>query len=225
MLRVVYNDCYDRILRECRPGPLLEIGGGVGNLKSQHGNVVALDIQQAPWLDLVADAHCLPFAAGSFDSVVLFDVLHHLERPALFLSEVVDVMRPGARLVFCEPAITPLSYLFYRFLHSEPLAMGTDPLEEGPVSPDRDPYDSNQAIPSLLFRRPALVTERFPELRLASIQWLHFLAYPLSGGFRPWSMISANMARRLLAIERRLEPWVARWLGFRMIAVLEKIQT
>ncbi len=222
VLRVVYEDCYARILQQTRPGPLLEVGGGVGNLKRHHEGVVALDIQAAPWLDLVGDAHQLPFVDDSFDSVVLFDVLHHLERPGMFFGEVERILRTGGRLVLCEPAITPLSYGFYRFLHPEPVILGVDPLEAGPLSAARDPYDSNQAIPTLLFRHPERLSSAFPTLTLRSLQHLHFLAYPLSGGFRPWSLISETVARRLLALERRLEPRLARWLGFRMIAVIEK---
>src|SRR5208282_5339149 len=87
VLRAVYEDCYRRLLAHLAPGgPSLEIGGGTGNLKAFKSDIVSSDIQFAPWLDVVADAHRLPFAAASFRNLVLFDVLHHLERPRLFLA-------------------------------------------------------------------------------------------------------------------------------------------
>src|ERR1700747_1222556 len=79
VLRVVYDDFYDRLAPECRPGTTIEIGGGIGNLKQRLGNVVSADIQFAPWLDCVADAQRLPFADGAAANIVMVDVLHHLE--------------------------------------------------------------------------------------------------------------------------------------------------
>ena len=85
VLRALYHDYYRRMARACRPGRTLEIGGGSGNFKAFAPTVVSTDVTLAPWLDAVCDAHALPFAAASFDNLVLFDVLHHLERPPLFL--------------------------------------------------------------------------------------------------------------------------------------------
>jgi SAM-dependent methyltransferase len=47
----------------------------------------------------VADAHDLPFVAGSFDSVLLFHTLTYAENPAQALAECARVLRPGGRLV------------------------------------------------------------------------------------------------------------------------------
>lgn len=48
---------------------------------------------------LVADVHELPFAAASFDTVLLFHTLTYAERPARALEECARVLRPGGRLV------------------------------------------------------------------------------------------------------------------------------
>jgi SAM-dependent methyltransferase len=47
----------------------------------------------------VADVHDLPFAAASFDAVLLFHTLTYAERPARALGECARVLRPGGRLV------------------------------------------------------------------------------------------------------------------------------
>jgi SAM-dependent methyltransferase len=47
----------------------------------------------------VADAHDLPFADASFDSVLIFHTLTYAERPARVLAECARVLRPGGRLV------------------------------------------------------------------------------------------------------------------------------
>jgi SAM-dependent methyltransferase len=47
----------------------------------------------------VADVHALPFAAASFDSVLMFHTLTYAEEPARALAECARVLRPGGRLV------------------------------------------------------------------------------------------------------------------------------
>ena len=223
VLRAVYADCYRRIVTQCVPGPTLEVGGGTGNLKAYRSQIIASDVQFAPWLDVVADAQRLPFATGTFANIVLFDVLHHLERPRLFLMEATRVLTPGGRVVLVEPAITPLSYLFYRFLHPEPVRLGDDPLADGPLSQGRDPYDANQAIPTLLFRRCQTRLEaRLEGLRLVRLNHFGLLAYPLSGGFRSWSLLPVSLVGPLLRLEAVIDPLVGRMAGFRLLAVLER---
>jgi SAM-dependent methyltransferase len=223
VLRTVYEDFYDRLAPECRPGTTIEIGGGIGNLKRRLGGVVATDIQFAPWLDCVADAQRLPFAAASAANIVMVDVLHHLEFPAAFLREAAHVLRPGGRVLMVEPAITYGSTLFYRLFHHEPVRSSADALAEGTPDPHRDPYDSNQAIPTMLVTRErARFHARFPELRIVRVDWFALAAYPLSGGFKPWSLVSAAAARRLLRFERAIEPLIGRLAAFRMMIVIEK---
>jgi SAM-dependent methyltransferase len=223
VLRLIYDDFYDRLAVACRPGRTIEIGGGIGNLKRRLGDVVATDIQSAPWLDCVTDAQRLPFAAGCAANIVMVDVLHHLEFPVVFFREAARVLRPGGRVLMVEPAITWGSSLFYRLLHHEPVRTSAEVLMDGTPDPKRDPYDSNQAIPTLLATRDRERFHRlFPALRIASVEWFSLAAYPLSGGFKPWSLISAGLARHMLALERALEPAVGRFTAFRMMLVVEK---
>jgi SAM-dependent methyltransferase len=222
-LRIVYENFYDRIAAACRPGLTVEIGGGIGNLKENRKDVVATDIQSAPWLDCVADAHRLPFASGIVANLVMVDVLHHLQYPLMFFREAARVLEKGGRVLMIEPAITWGSTLFYRLLHHEPVRTSINPLAEEMALSRRDPYDANQAIPTLLATRER---ERLhllvPELRIRRVVWFAFAAYPLSGGFRPWSLIGPAAARRMLDIERAIEPVLGRWMGFRMMLTVEK---
>jgi SAM-dependent methyltransferase len=222
-LRVVYDDFYDRIAGACRPGRTLEIGGGIGNLKQRIDNVLATDIQFAHWLDCVADAQRLPFVAESLDNIVMVDVLHHLEFPATFFAEAQRVLRARGRVIMVEPAITWLSTLFYRLFHHEPVIMTADPLTSGRPDPDRDPYASNQAVPTLIATRDrGRFHQLFPHLRIMRTDWISLAAYPLTGGFKPWSLLTERLARGLLAAERRIEPLVGRAFSFRMLLVIEK---
>ncbi|MEA2904149.1 MAG: hypothetical protein QOI12_1536 [Alphaproteobacteria bacterium] len=223
ILRTIYDDIHDRIAAACVPGLTIEIGGGIGNLKRRLPHVVATDIQQGSWLDCIADAQDLPFASGVAANIVMVDVLHHIEFPVLCFREAERVLKPGGRVIMIEPAITWGSALFYRLLHHEPVRMSADPLTVGMPDPDRDPYRSNQAIPTLLVTRHRDRFRRlFPNLKISRVDWFSLAVYPLSGGFKSWSLISDRLARRALKVERAIEPVLGRLLAFRMMLVIEK---
>jgi len=190
VLRVIYDDFYGRIAAAARPGRTIEIGGGIGNLKERLRHVVATDIQAAPWLDCVADAQRLPFATASATNIVMVDVLHHLEFPIMFFREAARVLRPGGRVLMAEPAITWGSTAFYRLFHHEPVRTSADALAEGIPHPGRDPYEGNQAIPTVLATREAYhgwtyltdaVSTSFadnPAALETRPDWVHTLAAP-----------------------------------------------
>jgi SAM-dependent methyltransferase len=223
VLRLVYDDFYTRIANACVPGATIEIGGGIGNLKQKLPDVIATDIQSAEWLDCVVDAQRLPFAAGTAGNIVMVDVLHHLEFPIVFFREAERVLRDGGRIIMVEPAITLGSTLFYRLLHQEPVITSADPLATGTPDPMRDPYDANQAVPSLIVTRDrSRFHEAFPQLRIIRVDWFSLLVYPLSGGFKRWQLLSVDMARHVLQLERLIEPYVGRLAAFRMLMLVEK---
>ncbi len=222
-LRAIYTDYYRRIAAWARPGATLELGGGSGNLKEHLADIVSTDIQYADWLDAVADAQALPFRDDSFANMVMFDVLHHIERPRRLLAEVERVLVPGGRLIVVEPDITPLSHLFYGLFHPEPIDTSDDPLAEGEITRERDPYAANQAIPCLLFgRNRARMESLFPRLRVIARQRLALFTYPLSGGFRPWTLVPARLVPAALRIEDWLLPVLGPLMAFRMLGVIEK---
>jgi SAM-dependent methyltransferase len=196
----------------------VEIGGGSGNFRSFAPQAVSLDIVASPWLDLVADAQALPFADRSVQNLVMLDVLHHIEFPLRFLREASRVLVPGGRVIAVEPGITALSGPFYRLMHEEPVDMAVDPLRDGSPTADKDPYSGNQAIPTLLARRDRQRMARLlPELPLFRTDWLSIAAYPMSGGFQEWSMLTPGLARKLLWLEDRVAPAIGPLCGFRVL--------
>lgn len=223
VLREIYADLYRKMQAQCVPGRTLEIGGGSGNFKRFRDDVVSSDIAHAPWLDLVCDAQRLPFTSNAFSNIVMFDVLHHIEHPGSFFREAERVLVPGGRIVMVEPGITLLSWFFYRFLHQEPVVMAADPLTEGTPTPGRDPYASNQAIPTLIASRySARFHRRFPGLAVVTVQWLSLFAYPLSGGFKSWCLVPGAAVKKLLQMEDAISGSVGRLMGFRMVMTVVK---
>ena len=223
-LRHVYNHLFARMRAACVSGAILEVGGGTGSFKAFVPETVSTDVVASPRLDVIADAQRLPFAGGTFANIAMCDVLHHVEFPRKFLAEAARILPPGGRLIMAEPAITPLSWPFYRFFHEEPVDMGADPLVNGEAAADRDPFSSNQAIPTLLVGKYRdQLTDAFPDLRLMRCEWLSLLAYPLSGGFKSWCAIPKSLVAPALWVEDLLTPFVGRLAGFRMVIVFERL--
>jgi len=225
-IRLLYRDFHRRLLDSCPAGRVLDIGGGTAHIKDVRSDIVSTDILLFPGIDVVADAHRLPFPDESFMGVVMLDVLHHLERPIEFLEEASRVLKPGGRLAMIEPAMTTLARRFYDYFHAEPVDMDADPFADVAINPDRDPFDANQAIPTLLFATSAAcrrVEEVIPSLRVRSVKWLSLFAYPMSGGFQSWSLMPAALVRPLLAFEEKVSEAVRRQIAFRMMVVLERL--
>ena len=225
-IRLLYRDFHRRLFESCPGGPVLDIGGGTAHVKEFRPDIVSTDILSFPGIDVVADAHRLPFPPEYFSGVVMLDVLHHLERPIEFLSEASRVLKPGGRLAMIEPAMTPVARRFYQRFHEEPVDMDADPFAPVITNPDRDPFDANQAIPSLLFATASArnrVEVTVPLLRVRRVDWLSLFAYPLSGGFQSWSLIPAVLVRPMLALEGKFPEIVRRQIAFRMMVVLERV--
>ena len=229
-LRALYADWYGRIaaaLPAPALGPRVELGSGPGFARAFIPDLQLTDIVRAPWHDREVSADALPFPDASLGALVLFDVLHHLSDPRRFFAEATRVLVPGGRIVMCEPHISPLSYPIYKLFHEEPLDLSVDPLAPAAAADaeqGRDPFDSNQAIPSLLFGRHAgrFATD-FPALRLERLEWLSAVSYPASGGFGRRPLLPRLIWSALHRLEARLPAPLFRWIGFRLLAVVERV--
>ena len=223
VLRAIYSDLYKKIENSVSDGDTLEIGGGIGNLSISSGRIIKSDIQHSAGLDIVADAQNLPFDDEVFSNIVLFDVLHHLQCPLLFFSEARRVLKPGGRIIMMEPGITPISRILYKLGHDEPVDMEWDMTDPCKLDVDKDPYDSNQAIPTILFKQyPQLFLKMVEGFRINNSKWLSLFAYPLSGGFKSWSLIPCKWVRAILKMEEKLLPILGSFMAFRLMVVLEK---
>ena len=223
-LRVLYGRWYAR-MREALPerGPWIEIGSGPGFAREFIPELELSDIVKAPWHDRCVSADDLPFADGSVGALVLFDVLHHLAAPGKFFQEAARVLRPGGRIVLCEPYISPVSSVVYRLFHPEPVDMRVQPLAEHGAF-NKDPFASNQAISTLLCRKDGRrdLERLFPMLKMVSFERLAGLCYPATGGFSRPPLLPIGLWRALLALEDRLPAAAYRLIGFRLLAVIER---
>jgi SAM-dependent methyltransferase len=226
-LRALYAEWYGRIAEQLPPasiGPRVELGSGPGFARRFIPDLELTDLVRAPWHDRELDAEALPYGDASLGAVVLFDVLHHLPSPRRLFTEAIRVLRSGGRIVMCEPYVSLLSYPVYKFLHDEPLALRVDPLADQIGGDGRDPFDSNQAIPTLLFGRSRSAFEAaFPALTIRHLAYLAGPSYPASGGFSRAPLLPWPIWSFLHGMEARLPTGVLRRIAFRMLTVIERI--
>jgi SAM-dependent methyltransferase len=78
----------------------LSIGGGP---KRPHSSLVNLNIGPFPNVDIVADAHMLPYADNSVDVIYCEAVLEHLHDPSRAVREMHRVLKKGGKLFACTP--------------------------------------------------------------------------------------------------------------------------
>ncbi len=101
-------------------GRLLDIGCGTrpwaATFAPHVSEHVGIDHEQTPHglarVDVISDAYRVPLDDGSAGTILLTEVLEHLERPGDALAECRRLLRPGGHLV----ATTPFSWP----LHEEP---------------------------------------------------------------------------------------------------------
>lgn len=136
-------------------GRVLDIGGREGHssywrfLKhSRWMNQTTLDIDAASKPDIVLDLEKdeLPFAAGHFDTALLFNVLEHLSRGQEVLSKIATALHPGGSLVGVVPflvAVHPDPHDYMRYTNEGLMQAFTAagfskveivPISRGPIS-------------------------------------------------------------------------------------------
>lgn len=208
LLQRIYAGFYDRIVMlidERVPGRIVEIGSGIGNLKSRLPRALATDLFPNPWLDLTCDGYDLPFRDRSVSHLVLFDVFHHLEAPNAFLQEARRVLSPAGRLILFEPFISACSYPVYGMLHHEPVAMGST-INLISTFPRPRAYYAAQGNATRLFFRNASAgwASGWNVFHAEPFSCFHYL---LSGGFSKAAMYPAAW----LDAFRKLDATLSRW--------------
>lgn len=225
-LRALYAYWYGEIeqaLGDRLEGEVLEIGSGPGFSRQFLPGLQTSDTVKAPWHDYQLDAtRRWPFGAGSWDGVVLFDVLHHLADPAALFAEATRTLRSGGRLVMMEPYVSPCSYPVYRFFHEESADTTVNPFALDSSS-DKDPFEGNQAVPGLIFERHGeQLRQTFPELEVLGLRFYPGFSYVASGGFNRSPLLPFGPWRALFRLDRSIPAGLRRGTAFRMMAMLER---
>jgi SAM-dependent methyltransferase len=222
LLRAIYEQFYGKIIELIDPGlggKTLEIGSGIGNLKTRLPDALCSDLGRNPWLDLVCDGYELPFRDRSLSHVILFDVFHHLQSPGALLADTARVLKPGGRLIVFEPYISVASYPVYGMLHPEPVALQRPiDLEARPPRP-RAYYAAQGNATRLFFSSHP--TGWAPDWKVFHAKAFSAFSYLLSGGFSRPAVYPENRLARLQALDEKLSRW-PRIFGARCLVGLQR---
>jgi ubiquinone/menaquinone biosynthesis C-methylase UbiE len=119
---------------EAKGGALLDLGTGTGRMLEMvapgFGRAVGVDanhamlavaranLEKAGRVELrQGDIYALPFARGSFDVVVIHQVLHFLDDPGRAVREAAAMLTPGGRLIAVDFAPHELEFLRNEHAH------------------------------------------------------------------------------------------------------------
>ena len=68
--------------------------GAEGHYANDEIDTISFDIYASPHVQLIADAHSLPFSDAAFDAVWIQAVLEHVLEPELVVAEIHRVLTP-----------------------------------------------------------------------------------------------------------------------------------
>lgn len=225
LLRLLYQKYYLEISRSLRrdvPGPVVEIGSGLGNIRSAIPDCLLTDIFPTPWADQVETAYQMSFPDGSVSNLILFDVFHHLQYPGNALMEFYRVLHPGGRVVIFDPAMGLLGLLVFGLFHHEPLGLRDQITLQAPPGTDFSslPYYAAQANASRMFSRFAR-SALSPCWKIVSKKTFSGFSYVGSGGYRGPQLYPKWLFPAVNAVDSvcNLIPWL---FATRLLVVLEK---
>jgi len=221
LLQTIYGQFYERILfliDPVRPGLVVEIGSGIGNLKAHLPRAVCTDLFPNPWLDLVCAGYELPFPPGSISHLVLFDVFHHLRAPKAFLKESRRVLEKSGRLILFEPYISFSSHAVYGLFHHESIGW-RQPIDFAEqLARPRDYYAAQGNATRLFFS--GLETDWLRGWKVFHSQAFSAFSYLLSGGYSKPAFFPRSWLGVLQRVDARLSRW-PRLFGARCLIGLQ----
>lgn len=99
----------EKFLVKCQDSNLtLDLGCGRAYYKKYFPNRIGFDIQPGLDVNIVGDAHSLPFEDEKFDNILCIEVLEHLHSPHVAISEMKRVLKKGGKLILTTRFIFPL---------------------------------------------------------------------------------------------------------------------
>jgi SAM-dependent methyltransferase len=225
LLQKIYRDFYAEIAGELRrdlPGETVEIGSGIGNLKTVVPGALATDIFPNPWLDRIENAYGLSFRDGSVANLILFDVWHHLQYPGTALAEFRRVLACGGRLIIFDPAMGLLGRMVYGLFHHEPLGLKEDLPWWAPsgFSPDEMTYYAAQGNAHRVFFSDECAAN-LADWKMVRRSLMAGIPYVASGGFSGPQLYPESLLPVLRAIDR-VASRVPAVFATRLLVTLEK---
>jgi SAM-dependent methyltransferase len=224
-LREAYAALYRRISDAlCNPvsGHIVELGSGMGNIKSFIPDCITTDLFPNEWIDQTENVYKLSFDSNSLSNLILFDVWHHIEYPADALSEFQRVLCPEGRVIIMEPSMSIIGRVVYGLFHHEPLGFNHKFSEKisGLDVSSKTRYFAAQSSAYRLFKKceipPLLANWNI----LTNEEIVSFL-YLASGGFRGPQLYPESFISAIQGLDSLLS-FIPELFASRNLIVLEK---
>jgi len=117
--RSIPRKCLDRELNKLHlKGKTLDIGSKRAQYSHICDKLIALDYYHFEEIDIVADAHNLPFSDEIFDNVIVTNLLEHVQEPQKVVDETHRILKPNGLVVVYTPFMYPIHgdpHDYYRF--------------------------------------------------------------------------------------------------------------
>jgi uncharacterized protein YbaR (Trm112 family)/SAM-dependent methyltransferase len=90
-----YNPWVHRIILQSLLDNQIVVEIGAGNIAFDDPCIIRMDVTLSPYVDLVADAHYMPFLPESLDFVFSLAVFEHLRNPFQAAQSIYEVLKDG----------------------------------------------------------------------------------------------------------------------------------
>lgn len=225
LLQRIYREFYKKIRKRMvflTQGLNVELGSGIGNLKSVVPEAISTDLFPNPWIDQVENAYQLSFEDSSVKNLVLFDVFHHLEYPGTALKEFYRVLKPDGKVIIFEPAVSALGLIVYGLLHHEPLGLSEAIQWVAPpgwIASDSK-YYAAQGNACRIFRGSSF-DDKLTEWEVTEFKQMATVAYVASGGFSKPQLYPTCLYPFIKALDRILD-FLPLFFATRLLITLTK---
>ena len=174
-------------------GTVLDLGAGLRPFaRLLPGKTLALDYRPRPDIDLIGDAHHLPFGDMTVDAIVCTEVFEHLIDPAAAAREMIRILKPGGKLAlttrFCFPLHDrPSDHWRFTPYTLARLFAPLDPI----VLPQHSAYHTLLVLVVRLVMEPTRLNRLLspPVLALCALLWA---AEPLAGRLLPSDALTSG---------------------------------
>ena len=119
LTKKITRDILDKFLLKNSSEKLtLDLGCSGSPYSKYFKNRIGFDIKEGVGVDVVGDAHNLPFEDRKFDIGLCTEVLEHFHTPQLAISEMKRVLKSGGKLILTTRFIFPIHdapHDYYRY--------------------------------------------------------------------------------------------------------------
>jgi hypothetical protein len=202
----------------------VELGSGVGFIKSKRPIVITSDIRNGSKTDRILNAQSLNLNNNSIKCFYAINVLHHLPKPDAFFRELSRTLSKGGCCILIEPHNGFMSSLIHKILHKDEhfnaYQKGWNNRNiTGPMS------GANQALAHIIFKRDKNIFKKKYGDKLVIIHQSYVsnqFRYILSGGLNFRQLAPSFLLHLIILLEKILSP-LGRLISLHQITVIIRL--